>query len=116
MQDPAHANPPSLFLPIANMAAQLVAARERARAQEQGEDQGEQQQQQGPGAGGVGSGGDDDVEELARVSAFLRRAWPRLEAWYGWFNSTQAGPLPTSYRCVLAGGGACVLALGTAGT
>ncbi|EFJ50126.1 hypothetical protein VOLCADRAFT_58521, partial [Volvox carteri f. nagariensis] len=66
VQNPNHANPPSLFLPIAKMASQL-----------------EEQEEE---------------EELQRVSAFLRRAWPRLEAWYRWFNVTQAGPLPTSYR------------------
>ncbi|KAG2483058.1 hypothetical protein HYH03_018041 [Edaphochlamys debaryana] len=74
VQNPSHANPPSLFLPIANMATQLVAAAHNASA--------------------AGS----DPAELARVSAFLRRAWPRLEAWYRWFNTTQAGPLPGSYR------------------
>ncbi|EFN57426.1 hypothetical protein CHLNCDRAFT_20925, partial [Chlorella variabilis] len=28
----------------------------------------------------------------------LKAAWPRLRAWYLWFNSTQAGPVPGSYR------------------
>lgn len=25
-------------------------------------------------------------------------AYPRMEAWFGWFARTQAGPLPGSYR------------------
>ncbi|CAG0884148.1 unnamed protein product [Cyprideis torosa] len=29
---------------------------------------------------------------------FLRRAWPRLVKWYDWFNSTQSGPIPGTYR------------------
>ncbi|XP_068129656.1 mannosyl-oligosaccharide glucosidase [Hyperolius riggenbachi] len=29
---------------------------------------------------------------------FLRRAFPRLQTWYNWFNETQNGPLPYSYR------------------
>eukprot|EP00195_Chlamydomonas_chlamydogama_P007994 CAMPEP_0202898164 /NCGR_PEP_ID=MMETSP1392-20130828/6754_1 /ASSEMBLY_ACC=CAM_ASM_000868 /TAXON_ID=225041 /ORGANISM="Chlamydomonas chlamydogama, Strain SAG 11-48b" /LENGTH=860 /DNA_ID=CAMNT_0049584015 /DNA_START=924 /DNA_END=3506 /DNA_ORIENTATION=- len=68
VQDPSHANPPSLFLPIMNMARQL----QRAAASQ-----------------------DADLPE---VQQFLRQAWPRLEAWYRWFNTTQAGPVPTSYR------------------
>ncbi|GLC49260.1 hypothetical protein PLESTB_000199900 [Pleodorina starrii] len=75
VQNPSHANPPSLFLPIAKMASQLVAAA-AATADTRGA----------------------DGEELARVSAFLRRAWPRLEAWYSWFNVTQAGPAASSFR------------------
>uniref|UniRef100_A0A8C5WJS2 Mannosyl-oligosaccharide glucosidase n=1 Tax=Leptobrachium leishanense TaxID=445787 RepID=A0A8C5WJS2_9ANUR len=33
-------------------------------------------------------------EELA----FLRRAFPRLNTWYTWFNVTQAGSLPNTFR------------------
>ena len=40
----------------------------------------------------------ESAAELERVRAFLRRAWPRLAAWYNWFNTTQAGPLPSSFR------------------
>ncbi|KAM9329267.1 mannosyl-oligosaccharide glucosidase [Gastrophryne carolinensis] len=29
---------------------------------------------------------------------FLRRAFPRLRTWYDWFNTTQSGPLPRTYR------------------
>ncbi|NXW86913.1 MOGS glucosidase, partial [Alopecoenas beccarii] len=29
---------------------------------------------------------------------FLRRLFPRLRAWYDWFNRTQAGPLPLTFR------------------
>jgi len=42
----------------------------------------------------AGAGGVDG----AAVGAWLGRAWPRLEAWYAWFNRTQAGPVPGSYR------------------
>ncbi|KAF8069561.1 GCS1 [Scenedesmus sp. PABB004] len=36
-------------------------------------------------------------EEAARTRAFLGAAWPRLEVWYRWFNTTQAGTRPGSY-------------------
>lgn len=71
VQDPAHANPPSLFLPVLAMVRQLGS-----------ED-----------SHGVG------VAEAAELRQFLATAWPRLEAWFRWFNTTQAGELPTSYRC-----------------
>lgn len=29
---------------------------------------------------------------------YLRRIYPRLQAWYNWFNSTQLGTLPGTYR------------------
>lgn len=29
---------------------------------------------------------------------FLRAAWPRLRNWYEWYNSSQGGPVPGSYR------------------
>ncbi|KAB7495064.1 Mannosyl-oligosaccharide glucosidase [Armadillidium nasatum] len=29
---------------------------------------------------------------------YLNRLWPRLRAWYQWFNSTQVGELPGTYR------------------
>jgi mannosyl-oligosaccharide glucosidase len=47
-------------------------------------------------AGGDGAG--EAEAERERVAAFLHRAWPRLEAWFGWFSRTQAGQLPGSYR------------------
>ena len=30
---------------------------------------------------------------------FLQRAWPKLLAWYRWFDGSQAGPQAGSYRC-----------------
>lgn len=30
--------------------------------------------------------------------AFLRRLFPRLKTWFEWYNTTQTGPLPNSYR------------------
>lgn len=29
---------------------------------------------------------------------FLRRLYPRLQTWFEWYNTTQVGPLPNSYR------------------
>ncbi|XP_064191214.1 mannosyl-oligosaccharide glucosidase isoform X1 [Anguilla rostrata] len=29
---------------------------------------------------------------------FLRRLFPRLQTWFEWYNTTQTGPLPNSYR------------------
>uniref|UniRef100_A0A8C4UL00 Mannosyl-oligosaccharide glucosidase n=1 Tax=Falco tinnunculus TaxID=100819 RepID=A0A8C4UL00_FALTI len=29
---------------------------------------------------------------------YLRRLFPRLHAWYNWYNQTQAGPLPLTFR------------------
>ncbi|KAF7686967.1 mannosyl-oligosaccharide glucosidase [Silurus meridionalis] len=29
---------------------------------------------------------------------FLQRLYPRLHSWFEWYNTTQAGPLPNSYR------------------
>ncbi len=36
--------------------------------------------------------------QAAHVRSFLERAWPRLEAWYRFYNTTQQGPVPHSYR------------------
>ena len=30
--------------------------------------------------------------------AYLARIWPRLEVWYNWFNETQRGVVPGSFR------------------
>nr|XP_032832732.1 mannosyl-oligosaccharide glucosidase [Petromyzon marinus]XP_032832733.1 mannosyl-oligosaccharide glucosidase [Petromyzon marinus]XP_032832734.1 mannosyl-oligosaccharide glucosidase [Petromyzon marinus] len=40
---------------------------------------------------GAGSVSDED-------SAFLRRIFPRLRAWFDWYNVTQSGPVPYSFR------------------
>ena len=29
---------------------------------------------------------------------YLNRIWPRLEIWYKWFNTTQTGPIPGTFR------------------
>ncbi|XP_003413742.1 mannosyl-oligosaccharide glucosidase [Loxodonta africana] len=58
VQRAAHANPPTLLLPVAHM---LEAG---------------------------------DPADLA----FLRRAFPRLLAWFSWLHQSQAGPVPLSYR------------------
>lgn len=71
VQNPSHANPPSLFLPIMTLAQQLQAA------------------------GGAASDPSSTEHDLR---LFLTRAWPRLTAWYRWFNSTQQGPVRGSYR------------------
>ncbi|XP_042788694.1 mannosyl-oligosaccharide glucosidase [Panthera leo] len=58
VQRAAHANPPTLLLPVAHML----------------------------------EGGDP------ADFAFLRRAFPRLHAWFSWLYKSQAGPVPLSYR------------------
>ncbi|KAF5915072.1 hypothetical protein HPG69_003573 [Diceros bicornis minor] len=58
VQRAAHANPPTLLLPVAHM---------------------------------LESGDPADF-------AFLRRAFPRLHAWFSWLHQSQAGPVPLSYR------------------
>lgn len=58
VQRAAHANPPTLLLPVAHML--------------EGQDP-------------------DDL-------AFLRRAFPRLLAWFSWLYQSQTGPEPLSYR------------------
>ncbi|KAL6776504.1 hypothetical protein ACKKBG_A21415 [Auxenochlorella protothecoides x Auxenochlorella symbiontica] len=45
-------------------------------------------------AAGLESGG----PEAEADRAFLEVAWPRLLAWYTWLNTTQAGPVPGSFR------------------
>lgn len=39
----------------------------------------------------------DDPSAQATLP-FLRRLYPRLQTWFGWYNTTQTGPLPNSYR------------------
>ncbi|XP_038600433.1 LOW QUALITY PROTEIN: mannosyl-oligosaccharide glucosidase [Tachyglossus aculeatus] len=65
-QRAAHANPPTLFLPVERMLEEEEGGRE-----------------------------EDGAEER---EDFLRRAFPRLLAWFSWLNRTQAGPRPLSYR------------------
>uniref|UniRef100_A0A4W3HCB2 mannosyl-oligosaccharide glucosidase n=1 Tax=Callorhinchus milii TaxID=7868 RepID=A0A4W3HCB2_CALMI len=31
-------------------------------------------------------------------SSYLRKLFPRLRTWYDWYNTTQIGPLPSTYR------------------
>jgi mannosyl-oligosaccharide glucosidase len=42
-------------------------------------------------------GAPSDHAEVLKTKAFLQRAWPRLEVWYNWFNTSQAGQLPGSF-------------------
>ncbi|XP_062864317.1 mannosyl-oligosaccharide glucosidase [Trichomycterus rosablanca] len=37
-------------------------------------------------------------ESFQKTLSFLRRLYPRLQTWFDWYNTTQAGPLPNSYR------------------
>lgn len=83
-QHPKHANPPSLFLP-------LMAAVQQLEAPAGGWLAGSSS-----GSGGGSSSSSESAVEAQR--AFLTAAWPRLQAWYAWFNTTQAGQLPGSYR------------------
>lgn len=43
----------------------------------------------------------EDIEEAQASVAFLERAWPRLEVWFKWYNTTQAGSVEHTYRWVL---------------
>jgi mannosyl-oligosaccharide glucosidase len=76
VQYTTHANPPSLLLPLMRMAQEAAESAKTA---------------------GAGPGGARD-EEAARKLDFLSAAWPRLELWYKWYNTTQAGSVPGSYR------------------
>ncbi|XP_058047980.1 mannosyl-oligosaccharide glucosidase isoform X1 [Ahaetulla prasina] len=42
------------------------------------------------------------LQQLLRQGAveqsYLRRIYPRLQSWYSWYNHTQAGPLPYTFR------------------
>ncbi|KAK9863279.1 hypothetical protein WJX84_010392 [Apatococcus fuscideae] len=72
VQNPDAANPPTLFLVLADMARGLQAAAE---------------------------GSSSRSKEVLQADAdFLRAAWPRLTSWLGWFQRTQQGPVPGSYR------------------
>ncbi|XP_061103094.1 mannosyl-oligosaccharide glucosidase isoform X2 [Conger conger] len=59
-----NANPPTLFLALQELVAQLEAR----------------------------------PQASAPTKPFLRRLFPRLQTWFEWYNTTQAGPLPNSYR------------------
>ncbi|XP_077575739.1 mannosyl-oligosaccharide glucosidase [Stigmatopora nigra] len=39
-----------------------------------------------------------DSTELQPTLPFLRRLYPRLKTWFEWYNTTQLGPWPNSYR------------------
>lgn len=39
-----------------------------------------------------------DKSESQPTLPFLRRLFPRLKTWFEWYNTTQTGPLPNSYR------------------
>ncbi|XP_006629249.2 mannosyl-oligosaccharide glucosidase [Lepisosteus oculatus] len=63
-----NANPPTLFLALQKLVERFAAAAEANESALQG------------------------------TKAFLRRLFPRLQTWFEWYNTTQAGPLPNSYR------------------
>ncbi len=42
--------------------------------------------------------GDKEVSSQPWFADYLKRMWVRLETWYGWFQSTQAGEVPGTYR------------------
>ncbi len=41
---------------------------------------------------------DPDLASQPWFADFLARAWSRLELWYSWFQDTQAGEVPGTYR------------------
>lgn len=69
-QQPTSANPPTLFLVLAQMANEIATA----------------------------SAADSASGRMRDQQLFLKAAFPRLVAWFTWFNTTQAGPVPGSYR------------------
>lgn len=70
-QHPTHANPPTLFLPFMRLAL-------------------------------AANSTEDDLIPPSipkhQILDFLTLAWPRLVRWYSWFELTQAGPVPGSFR------------------
>ena len=86
-QSPDGANPPTLLLPLADMARRCAAARE---------------------AGDVDARG-VAASDAADECAFLSAAYPRVKAWIDWLLTTQVGPVPSSFawrgRDPGAGGG-----------
>ncbi|KAK9823782.1 hypothetical protein WJX72_005454 [[Myrmecia] bisecta] len=87
VQRPDSANPPTLFLPLSDMASE-VAADMAAEL-----DPDPKRAAEVPGKGLRAS-----PAEQAAEAEFLLQAFPRLQAWFGWFNATQAGPVAHSYR------------------
>ncbi|XP_037118450.1 mannosyl-oligosaccharide glucosidase [Syngnathus acus] len=61
-----NANPPTLFLAIAELIKQLSM--------------------------------DPQSKEARPTTPFLRRLYPRLKTWFEWYNTTQVGQLPHTYR------------------
>lgn len=69
-QSPDAANPPTFFLLLSEMSQWVATAAQSGQ-----------------------------WDNTTRADAeFLKAAWPRMRAWYLWFNTTQAGPVPGSYR------------------
>ena len=65
-QSPDAANPPTLFLVLAEMVDKISSG--------------------------------ETYEDKHLDMDFLKHAWPRLDAWFTWYNQTQHGPVPGSYR------------------
>lgn len=70
VQQPDSANPPTLFLVLAQMAEELSQTSHEAA----------------------------DKAASQYQEDFLKAAFPHLAAWFRWLNTTQAGPAPGSYR------------------
>jgi mannosyl-oligosaccharide glucosidase len=95
LQSPDAANPPTLFLALSDMARQAAAAAAAWRGEAPP-----------PPPPPPADGGGAEASPLAGWVApdagndldFLKAAWPRLRAWFLWYNATQAGPVPGSYR------------------
>ncbi|KAG7458588.1 hypothetical protein MATL_G00222070 [Megalops atlanticus] len=69
-----NANPPTLFLALQELLEQL------------------------PDGGGSGDPDGPAPDPAHPTVRFLRRIFPRLQTWFEWYNTTQAGRLPGSYR------------------
>ncbi|KAL4523918.1 hypothetical protein Ndes2526B_g08146 [Nannochloris sp. 'desiccata'] len=97
-QSPDAANPPALFLPLAEM-AERVATQQAAQEQKQEESSATSWSR---GSEYNDTSGKDkeniDDDDVQADIEFLRAAWPRLRTWFLWYKQTQAGPVAGSFR------------------
>jgi mannosyl-oligosaccharide glucosidase len=73
-QSPDAANPPALFLPLAEIAGRVITTQAREIK------------------------GSNNNSDIINDVEFLKAAWPRLRTWFLWYNQSQAGPVAGSFR------------------
>eukprot|EP00899_Mesostigma_viride_P027617 jgi/Mesvir1/803/Mv17396-RA.1 len=106
VQSSGHANPPTLFLPLMAMAERVMSA-ERATSSRSNKASSDKEDGQATQKNAVDGNGDAPADvAVERLGAggdvdkdleFLRAAFPRLEVWYRWFNTTQRGADPRGF-------------------